>query len=271
MRAPPCLRPHSSWIAGVLVLRCGRVGVLPALQNHIDQSMACAPCMHFSNCSGLLECREYSRALALVASRAPRPEWTTFFCRCANEAAEAEGGFHQAGAGPAGQAGGTRCSGAWQRLRLLPCPRHDVFPRLPPTPSWPGCPCLQEFLSYFGSTVEVETAGAVPSPNNTLYTSFILATVHGKAFYEGGLPACLAAWLAGWPGLVVAGCWGYGCWGTAAAAAADDGFDRKDAAGSAMMCFDTLLQFIFTFCCWMVQAWLRCCPALSSTSRSARH
>ena len=185
MRAPPCLRPHSSWIAGVLVLRCGRVGVLPALQNHIDQSMACAPCMHFSNCSGLLECREYSRALALVASRAPRPEWTTFFCRCANEAAEAEGGFHQAGAGPAGQAGGTRCSGAWQRLRLLPCPRHDVFPRLPPTPSWPGCPCLQEFLSYFGSTVEVETAGAVPSPNNTLYTSFILATVHGKAFYEG--------------------------------------------------------------------------------------
>ena len=50
-------------------------------------------------CCLLLFCREYSRALALVASRAPRPEWTTFFCHCANEAAEAESGFHEVGTG----------------------------------------------------------------------------------------------------------------------------------------------------------------------------
>ena len=39
-------------------------------------------------------CREYARALALVASKAPRPAWTTFFCRCANEAYLEEQTFH---------------------------------------------------------------------------------------------------------------------------------------------------------------------------------
>ncbi|KAL4426011.1 hypothetical protein ABPG75_010027 [Micractinium tetrahymenae] len=81
--------------------------------------------------------REYGRALALVASRSPRPQWTAFFCRCSQQTFEVEGGFHQ------------------------------------------------EFLEYFGTSVAQETAAAERSPNNLLYTSFILATVHERAFYEG--------------------------------------------------------------------------------------
>ena len=39
-------------------------------------------------------CSEYARALALVASKAPRPAWTNFFCRCANDAYLEEATFH---------------------------------------------------------------------------------------------------------------------------------------------------------------------------------
>lgn len=81
--------------------------------------------------------REYGRALALVASKAPHASWTAFFCKCAHETYEVEGGFHQ------------------------------------------------EFLSHFKTSVEQETAAAVQSPNSTLYTSFVLTTVHDRAFYEG--------------------------------------------------------------------------------------
>lgn len=45
--------------------------------------------------------REYARALALVASKAPRPEWVAFFGRCANEAYQEESSFHKASS-PAG-------------------------------------------------------------------------------------------------------------------------------------------------------------------------
>jgi thiaminase/transcriptional activator TenA len=44
---------------------------------------------------------------------------------------------------------------------------------------------LQEFLAYFSTTVERETAAACLAPYPQLYTSYILATVHEKAFYEG--------------------------------------------------------------------------------------
>lgn len=93
--------------------------------------------------------REYGRALALAASRSPRPEWTAFFCRCAQATYEVEGGFHR------------------------------------------------EFLQYFGTSVEQETAVAEQSPNNVMYTSFILATVHERAFYEGlaALLPCFVVYL----------------------------------------------------------------------------
>ncbi len=44
-------------------------------------------------------CSEYGRALALTASRAPRSDWTAFFCRCSQQTFEVEGGFHEVGAG----------------------------------------------------------------------------------------------------------------------------------------------------------------------------
>ncbi|KAL4425150.1 hypothetical protein ABPG77_008255 [Micractinium sp. CCAP 211/92] len=93
--------------------------------------------------------REYGRALALTASRAPRSDWTAFFCRCSQQTFEVEGGFHE------------------------------------------------EFLAYFGTSVEQETAAAERSPNNVLYTSFILATIHERAFYEGlaALLPCFVVYL----------------------------------------------------------------------------
>ncbi|KAL4853290.1 Aminopyrimidine aminohydrolase [Chlorella vulgaris] len=39
--------------------------------------------------------REYARALSLVASKAPRPDWTAFFCKCSQGAYEVESGFHE--------------------------------------------------------------------------------------------------------------------------------------------------------------------------------
>lgn len=39
--------------------------------------------------------RQYGRSLALVASKAPRPEWAAFLCRCGLEALEVELGFHE--------------------------------------------------------------------------------------------------------------------------------------------------------------------------------
>lgn len=43
----------------------------------------------------------------------------------------------------------------------------------------------QEFFAYWGTTVAKETAGTVQAPNNHAYTSFLLATIHDRAFYEG--------------------------------------------------------------------------------------
>ncbi|PSC68404.1 thiaminase II [Micractinium conductrix] len=81
--------------------------------------------------------REYGRALAQVASRAPRSDWTAFFSRSSLETCTVESGFHQ------------------------------------------------EFLEHFGTSVAAETAATRASPNCRLYTSFLLATVHERAFYEG--------------------------------------------------------------------------------------
>lgn len=44
---------------------------------------------------------------------------------------------------------------------------------------------MQEFLAYFDTTVKRETASAELAPFSLLYTSTVLATVHGQAFYEG--------------------------------------------------------------------------------------
>lgn len=44
---------------------------------------------------------------------------------------------------------------------------------------------LQEFLHHWGSDTAAETAGAVPCPNSLLYTSWVTATAHERAFYEG--------------------------------------------------------------------------------------
>lgn len=61
-----------------------------------------------------LQAREYARALALVASKAPRPDWTAFFCKCSQGAYEVESGFHEVrcegwlpGCGVLQEAGGT--------------------------------------------------------------------------------------------------------------------------------------------------------------------
>ncbi len=47
-------------------------------------------------------------------------------------------------------------------------------------------PYLQVFLSHWGSDTAQETEGAAPCPNSLLYTSWVTATVHERAFYEGG-------------------------------------------------------------------------------------
>ncbi|EFN58588.1 hypothetical protein CHLNCDRAFT_12664, partial [Chlorella variabilis] len=91
---------------------------------------------------GALYLREYARALALVASKAPRPEWVAFFGRCANEAYQEESSFHKASS-PAG----------WER----------------------SCPAAATTCCV---------ASAVLAPYSLLYTSFVLSTVHEKAFYE---------------------------------------------------------------------------------------
>ncbi|KAL4440642.1 hypothetical protein ABPG77_000351 [Micractinium sp. CCAP 211/92] len=44
---------------------------------------------------GCLYLREYSRALAVLASKAPRPGWTAFLGRCVHEAAMEEDTFHK--------------------------------------------------------------------------------------------------------------------------------------------------------------------------------
>lgn len=40
--------------------------------------------------------REYARALAVLAAKAPRPAWTAFLGRCVHEAALEEDTFHKA-------------------------------------------------------------------------------------------------------------------------------------------------------------------------------
>lgn len=57
-------------------------------------------------------------------------------------------------------------------VRLLPCN---------------GDPEAQEFLAYFNTTVERETAAAALAPYPQLYTASVLATVHEHGFCEGAL------------------------------------------------------------------------------------
>ena len=64
-------------------------------------------------------CSEYARALALVASKAPRPAWTTFFCRCANEAYLEEATFHAVRRGD-------QDAGCWMTSRLGCCPPFAI-------------------------------------------------------------------------------------------------------------------------------------------------
>lgn len=49
---------------------------------------------------------------------------------------------------------------------------------------------LQEFLHHWGSDISKETAGAAPCPNSLLYTSWVTANAHERAFYEGGSFLC---------------------------------------------------------------------------------
>ena len=63
-------------------------------------------------------------------------------------------------------------------------------------------PVSQEFLAYFDTTVERDTGATALAPNSLLYTSAVLATVQGRAFYEGA-------------------CGGWGLWGETVWEAAD--------------------------------------------------
>ena len=54
----------------------------------------------------------------------------------------------------------------------------------------------QEFLDCYSTTLEAETAGAERSPASLCYTSYLLATVHELAFYEG-LAAVLPCFMVG--------------------------------------------------------------------------
>lgn len=66
-----------------------------------------------------------------------------------------------------------RCGWAPGRCVLQPCVLR-LHNRLP-----------QEFLGHWGSDIAAETAGAAPCPNSLLYTSWVTATAHERAFYEG--------------------------------------------------------------------------------------
>ena len=67
---------------------------------------------------------------------------------------------------------------------LLPHSSH------PPHPT----PPRQEFLAYYNTTVEEETAGARLAPSCQLYATTILSTVHERAFYEGAPAGRSVAW-----------------------------------------------------------------------------
>ncbi|PRW05947.1 thiaminase II [Chlorella sorokiniana] len=108
----------------------------PFLRGLVDGSLPEAA-FRFYIAQDVLYLRQYGRSLALVASKAPRPEWAAFLCRCGLEALEVELGFHE------------------------------------------------EFLQHWGTDTAQETAGAAACPNSLLYTSWVTATVHERAFYEG--------------------------------------------------------------------------------------
>lgn len=141
---PPCTLETAvpgSFCAELWASVAGPGGIFSAIMQHplltqlADGSLD-EQTFKFYIVQGALYLREYARALALVASKAPRPEWVAFFGRCANEAYQEESSFHK------------------------------------------------EFLAYFDTTVEREVASAVLAPYSLLYTSFVLSTVHEKAFYE---------------------------------------------------------------------------------------
>ncbi|PRW56001.1 thiaminase II [Chlorella sorokiniana] len=68
----------------------------PFLTGLVDGTL-CEQAFKFYIVQGALYLRQYSRALALVASKAPadRPAWTAFLARCANEAYAEEDTFHK--------------------------------------------------------------------------------------------------------------------------------------------------------------------------------
>lgn len=153
--------------------------------------------------------RQYGRSLALVASKAPHPEWAAFLCRCGLEALEVELGFHEVG----GQLP-TSLIIWWLLAAHLGCVldsllllimRPGQLPVQPAVMPWSAASahllCAarrsqmlevqaasppQEFLHHWGSDISKETAGAAPCPNSLLYTSWVTANAHERAFYEGG-------------------------------------------------------------------------------------
>lgn len=114
----------------------GSILAHPFLRGLVDGSLPEAA-FRFYIVQDVMYLRQYGRSLALVASKAPHPEWAAFLCRCGLEALEVELGFHE------------------------------------------------EFLHHWGSDISKETAGAAPCPNSLLYTSWVTANAHERAFYEG--------------------------------------------------------------------------------------
>jgi hypothetical protein len=76
---------------GVVRFWCGAAQCKPSALVLLKSQLLCLSCpknVHLPSCS------EYARALALVASKAPLPAWTNFFCHCANDAYLEEATFH---------------------------------------------------------------------------------------------------------------------------------------------------------------------------------
>ena len=128
-----------------------------------------------------------------------------------------------------------------------PCQVHCPLPACHPSaptfllPSLRACPAWQEFLAYFDTTVDRETTATALAPNSLLYTSAVLATVQGRAFYEGTLAG-------DWGGDSLRGGLQWHVTGAAASHSICSGPDHP----------------------FLLQAWRRCFPALWCISRSAR-
>jgi thiaminase/transcriptional activator TenA len=89
-------------VQGALYLRCARL--LMISDRHAEHALpglrmqhTALPGTHWcqSYTQHRVTCREYARALALVASKAPRAEWVAFFSKAAHDAFLEESSFHK--------------------------------------------------------------------------------------------------------------------------------------------------------------------------------